>query len=456
MRPSIRWPYLAYAAPGLAAASVAPPVTAILPSLYAKHAALSLTAVGTLFLVMRIFDAVTDPLIGYLSDRTRSRIGARKPWILAGGSLVALSVYFLFQIPADAGIGYFGFWAVAYHLAWGSEISKDYDARATVFAYRSVVEGVGSMLYTLVPLALFYFGVIAATNYTPQVFQWLAHAVLVLFPVMLGIAVWAAPEGELESQSRPDLRGAYQGIAQNAPLRRFLSAYLAVGAATGVFAALAFPFIDVYLGIGNKVPVILLTSAVAALVSQPFWVRMVGLFGKHRTWAWGWIANALALTPLVLVEPGPDAVVPVLVAFALYGFTSGVSTVAPYALLADIVDYEILKRGVDRAGSYYAYVLFIAKSIGSVGGLTFIFLGAVFGYELANGAKNTDLANLGMVLCFCILPGLIQLLAIPLIWNFPIDRRRHAIIRRRLAQRRERVERSDQPEGLTPLPEATG
>jgi Na+/melibiose symporter-like transporter len=84
-------------------------------------------------------------------------------------------------------------------------------------------------------------------------------------------------------------------------------------------------------------------------------------------------------------------------------------------------------------------MLFIAKLTGSLGGLVFVFLGVVFGYQIADGAVNSDFANRGMLLSFCLLPSLFQMGAIPLIWNFPIDRRRHAIIRKRLAQREARL-----------------
>src|SRR5688572_10554198 len=95
---------LAYALPTLAAGAVSAPVAAILPSLYAKYAAVSVTALGGLFVAIRIFDAVSDPLIGYWSDRMRSARFGRKPWIVMGGLLITIALFFLFQIPPDAGI----------------------------------------------------------------------------------------------------------------------------------------------------------------------------------------------------------------------------------------------------------------------------------------------------------------------------------------------------------------
>ena len=62
----------------------------------------------------------------------------------------------------------------------------------------------------------------------------------------------------------------------------------------------------------------------------------------------------------------------------------------------------------------------------------------MFGYKIADGAVNTEFANRGMLIAFCVVPSFFQMLAIPFIWNFPIDRRRHEIIRRQLARREAR------------------
>ena len=99
-----RMALVAYSLPCIAASSSLTALTAILPSLYVKHASVSLAAVGMLFGLMRILDAVSDPLIGYWSDKTRSRFGPRKPWILVGAMITTLACFFLYRIPSSAGI----------------------------------------------------------------------------------------------------------------------------------------------------------------------------------------------------------------------------------------------------------------------------------------------------------------------------------------------------------------
>jgi Na+/melibiose symporter-like transporter len=291
----------AYVLPTVAAGTVLAPITAILPSLYAKYAQVSLTALGSLFVLARVIDAVSDPLIGYWSDKTRSARFGRKPWVIAGALLTSVSVWFLFRIPPGAGIGYFAAWSLIFylgytmhevpHMAWGSEITPDYEQRARLFSLRSMADTTGGFIYTLLPLGLFYLGVTRSTQYTPDIFHRLGYAVLLLFPLMIFIAARWAPAGNVPATAHGNLRGLLKGVLKNPPLLRFLGAYVVAGAGSGIFAALFFPYFDSYLHIGDKVPHLLLTAMVAQFISQPFWARVVALIGKHRCWAYGWIAN---------------------------------------------------------------------------------------------------------------------------------------------------------------------
>ena len=91
---------LAYAAPAFALAVVGIPVYVYIPKFYTDVVGINITMLGYLMFSVRIFDAITDPAIGYLSDRTRSRFGRRRPYIAIGSMLVTLAMYFLFNPPA--------------------------------------------------------------------------------------------------------------------------------------------------------------------------------------------------------------------------------------------------------------------------------------------------------------------------------------------------------------------
>src|ERR1700754_4294768 len=110
-------PMLAYAMPGFISAFVHLPAGGILPTIYSTEFGLSLTLIGTALLISRSADVVLDPLIGWLSDRTGGRLGARKPWVILGLLLTIVSTWFLFAPPQHPSFGYFLFWYTAIYIA---------------------------------------------------------------------------------------------------------------------------------------------------------------------------------------------------------------------------------------------------------------------------------------------------------------------------------------------------
>src|SRR5262245_41880664 len=92
-------------------AFVAMPLYVILPAYYAQNTAVTLAEIGVIAGLSRIFDALNDPLVGYWSDRTRTRIGSRKPWLIGAIFFCAISITQLFSPPSDATGLYFAIWS---------------------------------------------------------------------------------------------------------------------------------------------------------------------------------------------------------------------------------------------------------------------------------------------------------------------------------------------------------
>ena len=95
-----RWQRAVYGLPYIGYSVASLPVVAFVPAFYASERGLALGAVGLMIALTRLTDAVTDPLVGWFSDRLRTSIGRRKPVILAGLPLFFLSVWMLF-VPSD-------------------------------------------------------------------------------------------------------------------------------------------------------------------------------------------------------------------------------------------------------------------------------------------------------------------------------------------------------------------
>jgi Na+/melibiose symporter-like transporter len=177
---------------------------------------------------------------------------------------------------------------------------------------------------------------------------------------------------------------------------------------------------------------------VAQLGGGPVWLRVIYRLGKNRTWAVAAGGSAVLLPLLALVRPGPAAVVPILVVSALRGFASATDVTIPSALFGDVIDYDLWKTGVNRAGNYYAFLSLVTKGAAALGGSLAFFLLGAFGYQV--NAVNPASGRAGMLWTALILPSLLLAGSAGMLWRFPIDARRHAIIRKRIEQRAARRE----------------
>ena len=141
------------------------PLGVYLPPFYAQSMGLGLGTVGLVFMLCRLWNtAICDPLVGLLSDRTHTRIGRRKPWIVAGAPLLAISVIAIFWPVQGAGAAYLGFWLFALYLgwamvatpfyAWSGELSGEYHQRSRIQTYVQTAVASGYALVLLIPALL--------------------------------------------------------------------------------------------------------------------------------------------------------------------------------------------------------------------------------------------------------------------------------------------------------------
>jgi Na+/melibiose symporter-like transporter len=133
------------------------------------------------------------------------------------------------------------------------------------------------------------------------------------------------------------------------------------------------------------------------------------------------------------VPPGSAGLWPVLAVSALSGASNSVCNVVLPAILADVIDYERWRSGHGRAGGYFAIFALVTKFNNAVGGGLGLLLIGAFGYMA--GARLTESAMAGLLIAFAGVPSLLQLTAAVMAWRFPLNERRHDIVRRRLEGR---------------------
>ncbi len=439
------WRLVAYASPAYITAVLLFSTAAIIPAFYARHTGLSLVLIGSILAAGRLFDAITDPAIGYLSDITKSRFGSRKPWILAGFVLAMVSMYFLYIPDETSGAVYFAVWLFLLyfaftmidipHRAWGTEISRHYDERSRISTYVGLAGQVGTLTFALIPLIPIF----AMKGYNAETLKFIAIFYVVLMPVVALVTSLWGPQGKPVATDKPSIVGLFRSIGNNRPFWFFLVAAVIGGLGGGIFYATIFLYSDTYLQLGGSFPYVLLVDALATFIAIPVWLKIIYRFGKHRTITVASIATAASMLSITLIQPGESALIPFLIMVGVRAMMYAAAYVIPMALLGDVIDYDIMKTGVNRSANYFAALSLIGKISAALGsGLGFIIIG-MFGYTVAG--PNSDFANTGIIFTALVLPAITMAVAGVVYWFFPIDHRRHSIIRRRIEARVERAER---------------
>ena len=435
---------LAYAGPAIPLRVLLLQLVVYIPPLYATEVGLELAAVGLVFFLARSWDALIDPLVGNLSDRTRSRWGRRKPWLAIAAPLLMVFTW-LFCLPPDsAGIAYLGFSAFAFYVAmtafdipflsWGSELSRDYSERTRIVGFREGAGMLGTVLATGLPLLVF-----AGTEPSlREIMTVFVVIVLVLVPVTTLLCLRFTPDGQFEDRGRRHLRGALSEVWTNRPYVRLLAGVFCFWLAGSVFNAMVLFLVTSLLELPNSSFLwFVFAQYIAGVVCLPLAVMAGNRFGKHRALVVSTVAFfALGLLFLV-IAPGQFS--HALVLFVLMGAVTSFIWVMPPALVGDAVEFGMFKGGGDDAAIYMSLYYFVQKMAMAVGVGIALPLAGLLGFDPAQG--QADLGGLSFVGLW--LPLLLVLPGIGLLFNYPITAQRHAIVRRWLYRRESRFK----PEG---------
>lgn len=425
---------LAYGLPGLPLALLGLPLYVLLPAYYADELGLGLGVVGAVLLLARATDIVTDPIVGMLSDRVRLAGWRRKSWMLVGAPLLLSGLWRLCMPPVDVGPGYLLGWSlVTYlgwtlvslpYLAWGAELSDEYHQRSRVTVAREGWVLAGTLLALAVPAITYQRG-----GTTTEALAMLAVAVSMVLPLALYVALRGAPEPQRGVTGAAALwRNGIRLMAQNQPFLRLLAAWLLNGIANALPATLFLLFVTYRIEAASLAGVLLVAYFGAALLALPAWLALARRFGKHRVWAWSMLWACAVFVWAPLLDAGDFAWF--LVLCILTGLSLGCDTALPAAIQADVLDEDAAAGGGRRAGVYFGLWGMATKAALALAvGISFPLL-ALSGFE--PGGTIDPHAATTLALLYGLLPVVFKLAATALVWNFPLNAARQAMLRRRL------------------------
>jgi GPH family glycoside/pentoside/hexuronide:cation symporter len=418
---------------------------------YTDYVGLSAALVSWSLLFARLFDAFVDPLMGWLSDRTNTRIGRRRPWMLGAALPLGVAFYGLFAPPAWDGEGALFLYLVAVYtgtfLLWtvgaipyyslGAELTDDYHERTQVIAVREGWGLAGLLCATILPAYLIHLRG-GRAGYAAM------GAILGAATALFLVAAGVASRERAEFHGRPSLN-PYRGIARtlaNPHFRPLLAAF-ALSAIAGAVPATLVIYVAVYI-IGTpdwwtaRAPgwlptwsYYLLLYFASAVLSLPLWSRVAAARGKKATWA---IAIALATATSAACFWLDDGSVGFFsVILVLGGASFGNYLALPPSMVADLIDHDEAATGMRREGAYFALWSFATKAGNAITGFAALQVLDAVGY--VPGRPQSEGVKLWMLWMYSWFPALFYLLS-------ALALRRFTFTRRDLLDAQERVGRA--------------
>lgn len=427
-----------FSGPGLPIGAVGLPMIVYLPPYYAGTLGMDLAVVGLVFFLVRAIDLPLDPLLGHWMDRTRSRFGRYRPWLIAGGFTLAAGVWLVFMAkPGLSGTAAFAFLMVLYlgysltavsQLGWGATLSDDYHDRSRIFSWWMAAQVLGMILVLLLPPLVG--GGSAAGG---------IHAMgwFVIVTAPLTALVMAAGLAERErAGERPHASLAeIAALARNPLLLRLILLDILTSVAPGITGAMFLFYFEHRLGFdAREASLLLLIYFVAGFAAAPLWIALAGRIGKHRALAAAALAYALFQLGLSLM-PRSLGMAGAIPAMAIVGIPYIAAPSLLRAMLNDAADVDRLDTGLDRNALLQA-LLTSTQKISYAMPVAIIYpILSLIGFQPKPGAANTESAIRGMTLLFVLVPVALMLIAAWVASRWPLGRERHAEVQSALAAR---------------------
>ncbi len=405
---------------------------------YTDGALISPALAGNALLIGKLWDAVNDPLFGWFTDRTESRFGKRRVFMIFGAIPLAISIALLWYVPTTDRIWAFLWITLTFILfdtlwtltnvpyyALTSELTDDYDERSSLTTYRMVMAVPAYLVGAALTPAIVGLFALQSTGYA---------FIGILYGILAGAALLISAAGFRERtdvvtadpESSP-LKSLVIAL-KNRPFVWLLITYFILNISFALIKILMVYYVEYQLLMRDEIPLVMGLMLICVTLSLPFWQWLSRKMDKGPAYGIGMAVGALAVLVTFFL---PHAATPLIyLVAALAGFGFAANWIFPWAMVADVGDYDRLETGQQRSGMYYG-VWGLATKISealALAGVGWILTG--FGY-LPNVAQ-TPQALLGIRLFFGLVPAVCVFLALPLLYKYPINRQSHADVRRKL------------------------
>ncbi|MBL8223945.1 MAG: MFS transporter [Chromatiales bacterium] len=393
---------------------------------------------GGLITGSKLYDAFTDPLMGTISDRTRSRWGRRRPYLLLGGITSGLAFAALFAIPPDlepttlyvaVGVALVVL-ATAYtifnvpYLAMPAEMTVDYHERSVMMSYRVFLIAIGTFLsLSGVPALLAWAQ--ASLGYSPAEAHRLMGVIVGTAMAVAMVGSFFGTRGARATERTPDSLTAGQRLRlmlNNRPFLLFLGIKLTSLFSLASITATQFFFVVYVMQQSVGIAAIFGTAQLLGqFIGIPAWLALAKQRGK--TWVLIWSTVGMAVMALTWLAAGPDEPLWVYGARGvLLGLASAGNILGTQAILPDIMEYDYRRTGLRREGVFAGMASFIEKTAGALTGVVIGgFLSAMDFDKAVPPGQQPDSALFAIMACTSLIPLSMHLAKLALLWFYDLS-----------------------------------
>ncbi len=398
-------------------------------------------AIGLILGLGRVWDAVSDPVAGYLSDVSKARRGRRRSWMYASALPILASTVMLWAPPAFITeatlVLWMGFAYILYetaatsfwvpHGALGMELTPDYHDRTRLFAYRHILSAVG------LGLGLGAVWLVRTAEAPRAMALGVSLAGGVMVAAMILFAALRVPERkEFQGRGANKVTTAMRDVFRNPHGRLLALVYVLETFGTASIGTLA-PYVMQYVvNAPDLTEVFILMYVVPALAFTPFWVKLSRRFGKKPMWLFAMSATTLAY--LLMFFIASESYVTIFVVVTLLGAGSGCGQVIAPSVQADVIDFDEYLTGERKEGAYVSIWNLLRKAPAGITAMITGFVLQAVGFE--PNAEQTEATKTALLALIGLLPATCYGVATLLFTRFSLDEAEHARIAEELLARR--------------------
>ncbi|OLP18112.1 MFS transporter [Leptolyngbya sp. 'hensonii'] len=446
---------LAYGAGDLGAAITAN-VTAIYALVFFTNVAgLNPGLAGSVLLLGKIWDAVNDPIVGVLSDRTQSRWGRRYPWMIFGAIPFGLVFVLQWIVPQFDQWGLFWYYVLigvlfntfytAVNLPYTAltpELTQDYDERTSLNSFRFTFSIGGSILSLILALGTFsLLKVPPAQQYLTLAIVAAIISVLPLYWCFFGTRRYAVLDSKSDDTASIPYFEQVRIAFTNGPFLFVVGIYLCSWLALQNTVAVIPYFVKEWMQLRQDqwFTAVIAMVQVVALATLFVWSLVSARVGKKGTYFMGMGLWILAQAGLFFLQPGQISLMFLLAVMA--GFGVSTAYLVPWSMIPDVIELDELKTGQRREGIFYGYMVLLQK-IGLAIGLFLVGQALQWSGFIKPTAElpvpvQPDSALLAIRLMIGPIPTVILLGGLILAYFYPLSREVHAEILLQLQARKE-------------------